>query len=98
MAQVDLDDCGVVSGIGTPKPARLAGWVALAERLAKASGVAAFCGLCAVIWLVVVMELPGGYVLLVALVTVGKREPPLEGLTRAGGRGGWTPWEGSGAR
>ena len=95
---MDLDDCCVSSAVGTPKWARLAGWVALAEMLAEVSGAVAFCGLCAVTWLVVATMLPGGYVLLLVLVTVGKREPPLGSLTRACGRGGWSPWKGSGAR
>ena len=74
---MDRDDCDVAPAVGRPKRLGLAGSVVLAETLAKAKGVGAFCDLCAV---------------------AGKHEPLLGWLLRACGRGGWSPWEGSGAR
>ena len=91
---MDLHGRGVVPAVSASEWARPAGWVVLAE----VSGVAAFCGLCAVIWLVVATVSAGGDVLLVALVAVGMRELPLGWFARACGQGGWSPWEGSGAR
>jgi hypothetical protein len=91
---MDLHGRGVVPAVNGLERAGLTGRVVLAE----ASGVAAFCGLCVALWLVMATVSAGGGVLLVALVAVGVREPPLGWFARACGQGGWSPWEGSGAR
>ncbi|WP_326950886.1 MULTISPECIES: hypothetical protein [unclassified Amycolatopsis] len=94
-----MDDYGIVPMVGVAEPARLVGWVALVEALAQLDNVAAFCGTCVVSGVMAAAALrAAGYRLKVRLVSVGTREPPPKGFVHACGQGGWSPWEGSGAR